>query len=183
MCLQEYSEIVLDPSEVSTENGKISRFPKPEIEIRFAPLQPNSMEVKHQDSTLPVKTLKTRKKRKSEEMDEVWPRPTDQICCVVFLMYYSDHLLKSYFYFLILMERDPRALSRVCLSNILKAKSIDNYGEKTTVNVRMIWLIDICSSLPQVCLVFNSHLDSYLYLVLPSVSLLLAIALKQWLLL
>lgn len=71
MCLQDYLEIVLDPSEVSTENGKTSRFPKPEIEIQFTPLQPNSMKVKHQGSTLPVKMLKTRKKRKSEEMDEV----------------------------------------------------------------------------------------------------------------
>ncbi|NXH76680.1 KI20B protein, partial [Hydrobates tethys] len=49
-----------------------SRFPKPEMEIQFTPLQPNKMEVKHQGSTLPVtvKVLKPRKKRKSEEMDE-----------------------------------------------------------------------------------------------------------------
>ncbi|KAM6306154.1 kinesin-like protein KIF20B [Aegotheles albertisi] len=69
---EDHSEIVLDSSEVSTENGKTSRFPKPETEIRFTPLQPNKMEVKHQDSTLPVmvKMLKQRKKRKSEEMDE-----------------------------------------------------------------------------------------------------------------
>ncbi|NWU62416.1 KI20B protein, partial [Pterocles burchelli] len=72
MCLQDHSEIVLDSSEVSTENGKSSRFPKPEMEIQFTPLQPDAMEVKHQDSTLPVtvKILKLRKKRKSEEMDE-----------------------------------------------------------------------------------------------------------------
>ncbi|NXF44949.1 KI20B protein, partial [Oceanites oceanicus] len=67
-----HSEIVLDSSEVSTENGKTSRFPKPEMEIQFTPLQPNKMEVKHQGSTLPVtvKMLKPRKKRKSEEVDE-----------------------------------------------------------------------------------------------------------------
>ncbi|NXJ38805.1 KI20B protein, partial [Ciconia maguari] len=72
ICFQDRSEIVLDSSEVSTENGKTSRFPKPEMEIQFTPLQPNKMEVKHQGSTLPVtvKMLKTRKKRKSEEMDE-----------------------------------------------------------------------------------------------------------------
>ncbi|NWX51856.1 KI20B protein, partial [Steatornis caripensis] len=72
VCLQDHSEIVLDSSEVSTENGKTSRFPKPEMEIQFTPLQPNKMEVKHQGSTLPVtvKMLKPRKKRKSEEMDE-----------------------------------------------------------------------------------------------------------------
>ncbi|KAF1563213.1 UNVERIFIED_CONTAM: Kinesin-like protein KIF20B, partial [Eudyptes pachyrhynchus] len=72
ICLQDHSEIVLDSSEVSTENGKTSRFPKPEMEIQFTPLQPNKMEVKHQGSTLPVtvKMVKPRKKRKSEEMDE-----------------------------------------------------------------------------------------------------------------
>ncbi|KFQ77663.1 Kinesin-like KIF20B [Phaethon lepturus] len=69
---EDHLEIVLDSSEVSTENGKTSRFPKPEMEIQFTPLQPNRMEVKHQGSTLPVtvKMLKPRKKRKSEEMDE-----------------------------------------------------------------------------------------------------------------
>ncbi|NXT48115.1 KI20B protein, partial [Pluvianellus socialis] len=69
---EDRSEIVLDSSEVSTENGKTSRFPKPEMEIQFTPLQPNKMEVKHQGSTLPVtvKMLKPRKKRKSEELDE-----------------------------------------------------------------------------------------------------------------
>ncbi|KAM9232958.1 LOW QUALITY PROTEIN: kinesin-like protein KIF20B [Leptosomus discolor] len=69
---EDHSEIVLDSSEVSTENGETSRFPKPEMEIQFTPLQPNKMEVKHQGSTLPitVKMLKPGKKRKSEEMDE-----------------------------------------------------------------------------------------------------------------
>ncbi|KAM6329782.1 kinesin-like protein KIF20B [Podargus strigoides] len=69
---EDCSEVVLDSSEVSTENGKTSRFPKPEMEIQFTPLQPNKMEVKHQGSSLPVtvKMLKSRRKRKSEEMDE-----------------------------------------------------------------------------------------------------------------
>ncbi|XP_071895691.1 kinesin-like protein KIF20B isoform X1 [Anas platyrhynchos] len=69
---EEHSETVLDSSEVSTENGRTSRFPKPEMEIQFTPLQPNKMEVKHQGSALPVtvKMLKTRSKRKSDEMDE-----------------------------------------------------------------------------------------------------------------
>uniref|UniRef100_A0A8C8AER5 Kinesin family member 20B n=1 Tax=Otus sunia TaxID=257818 RepID=A0A8C8AER5_9STRI len=67
-----HRKIVLDSLEVSTENGNTSRFPKPEMEIQFTPLQPDKMEVKHQGSTLPVtvKVLKPRKKRKSEEMDE-----------------------------------------------------------------------------------------------------------------
>ncbi|XP_074963919.1 kinesin-like protein KIF20B isoform X1 [Phalacrocorax aristotelis] len=69
---EDHLEIVLDSSEVSTETGKTRRFPKPEMEIQFTPLQPNKMEVKHQGSSSPVtvKMLKSRKKRKSEEMDE-----------------------------------------------------------------------------------------------------------------
>ncbi|XP_032551159.1 kinesin-like protein KIF20B isoform X1 [Chiroxiphia lanceolata] len=69
---EDHSEIVLDSSEVSTEDGKSSRFPKPEMEIQFTPLQPNKMEVKHQGSTSPVtvKMLKPRRKRKSVEMNE-----------------------------------------------------------------------------------------------------------------
>ncbi|NWW02387.1 KI20B protein, partial [Oreocharis arfaki] len=69
---QDHSEIVLDSTEVSTEDGKTSRFPKPEMEIQFTPLQPHKMEVKHQGSTSPVtvKMLKPRRKRKSVEMNE-----------------------------------------------------------------------------------------------------------------
>ncbi|XP_074670013.1 kinesin-like protein KIF20B [Strix aluco] len=44
---EEHSEIVLDSSEVSTESGNTSRFPKPEMEIQFTPLEPDKMEVKH----------------------------------------------------------------------------------------------------------------------------------------
>ncbi|NXA77060.1 KI20B protein, partial [Thryothorus ludovicianus] len=70
--LQDHSEIVLDSTEVSTEDGKMSRFPKPEMEIQFTPLQPHKIEVKHQGSTSPVtvKMLKPRRKRKSVEMNE-----------------------------------------------------------------------------------------------------------------
>lgn len=73
MYLQDHSEIVLDSSEVSTENGNPSRFPKPGIEIQFTPLQPSKMEVKHQGGTLTVtvKMLNPRTKRKSDELDEV----------------------------------------------------------------------------------------------------------------
>ncbi|NXA62725.1 KI20B protein, partial [Mohoua ochrocephala] len=69
---EDHSEIVLDSTEVSTEDGKTSRFPKPEMEIQFTPLQPHKMEVKHQGSTSPVtvKVLKPRRKRKSVEMNE-----------------------------------------------------------------------------------------------------------------
>ncbi|NXE66390.1 KI20B protein, partial [Calcarius ornatus] len=70
--LQDHSEIVLDSTEVSTEDGKTSRFPEPEMEIQFTPLQPHKMEVKHQGSPSPVtvKMLKPRRKRKSVEMNE-----------------------------------------------------------------------------------------------------------------
>ncbi|XP_066410831.1 kinesin-like protein KIF20B [Molothrus aeneus] len=69
---EDHSEIVLDSTEVSTEDGKTSRFPEPEMEIQFTPLQPHKMEVKHQGSTSPVtvKVLKPRRKRKSVEMNE-----------------------------------------------------------------------------------------------------------------
>ncbi|XP_065409591.1 kinesin-like protein KIF20B isoform X2 [Chrysemys picta bellii] len=69
---EDHSDTVLDSSEVSTENGRGSRFPKPEMEIQFTPLHPNKMEVKHQGSALPVtvKMPKTRRKRKSYELDE-----------------------------------------------------------------------------------------------------------------
>uniref|UniRef100_A0A8D0G5Z9 Kinesin family member 20B n=1 Tax=Sphenodon punctatus TaxID=8508 RepID=A0A8D0G5Z9_SPHPU len=70
---RDHSDIILDSSEVSTENGKTSRFPKPQMEIQFTPLQPNKMEVKRQGSTstITVKMPKTRRKRKSNEMDEI----------------------------------------------------------------------------------------------------------------
>lgn len=63
--------VVLDSCEVSTENNQSTRFPKPELEIQFTPLQPNKMAVKHPGCTLPV-TVKISKarKRKSNEMEE-----------------------------------------------------------------------------------------------------------------
>uniref|UniRef100_A0A7N5J835 Kinesin family member 20B n=1 Tax=Ailuropoda melanoleuca TaxID=9646 RepID=A0A7N5J835_AILME len=63
--------VVLDSCEVSTENNQTTRFPKPELEIQFTPLQPNKMAVKHPGCTLPV-TVKISKarKRKSNEMEE-----------------------------------------------------------------------------------------------------------------
>ncbi|XP_072481116.1 kinesin-like protein KIF20B isoform X2 [Notamacropus eugenii] len=66
------SVVVLDSSEVSTENEHTTRFPKSELEIQFTPLQPNKMSVKHPGSSMPV-TVKISKprKRKSSEMEEV----------------------------------------------------------------------------------------------------------------
>ncbi|XP_010724809.2 kinesin-like protein KIF20B [Meleagris gallopavo] len=70
---EEHLETDLDSSEASTENGKTSRFPKPEVEIQLTPLRPDKIEIKQHGSMLParVKMPKTRKKRKSGDMDEV----------------------------------------------------------------------------------------------------------------
>lgn len=63
--------IVLDSCETSTENSQTTRFPKPELEIQFTPLQPNKMAVKHPgcNSSVTVKIPKAQK-RKSSEMEE-----------------------------------------------------------------------------------------------------------------
>uniref|UniRef100_A0A670HN26 Kinesin family member 20B n=1 Tax=Podarcis muralis TaxID=64176 RepID=A0A670HN26_PODMU len=68
------SDTILDSCEVSSESSQASRFPKPEMEIQFTPLQPNKMEVKHQGSsaTVTIKVPKARK-RKSSAMDETAP--------------------------------------------------------------------------------------------------------------
>uniref|UniRef100_H3A3P1 KI20B protein n=1 Tax=Latimeria chalumnae TaxID=7897 RepID=H3A3P1_LATCH len=67
-----HSDVVLDSLDVSTESRKTSRFPKPELEIQFTPLQPNKMAVKHQGnaSTVTVKINQSGRKRKSWEMEE-----------------------------------------------------------------------------------------------------------------
>ncbi|KAM5140908.1 kinesin-like protein KIF20B isoform 2-T3 [Mantella aurantiaca] len=69
---QDASETVLDSSMISTENGKTSRFPKPQMEIRFSPAKPNKMEVKHHGDDLPitVKITRSTRKRKSGEMEQ-----------------------------------------------------------------------------------------------------------------
>ncbi|KAG9345984.1 hypothetical protein JZ751_007799 [Albula glossodonta] len=63
---------VLDSSDLSTENGRPSRFPKPELEIQFTPLQPNKMCVKQQggDTAVTVKITRSGRKRKSAEMEK-----------------------------------------------------------------------------------------------------------------
>ncbi|CAG05135.1 unnamed protein product [Tetraodon nigroviridis] len=64
---------VLESSEISLENGRTSRFPRPELEISFSPLQPNRMALRRQgqDSAVTVKITRSTRKRKSEEMDKV----------------------------------------------------------------------------------------------------------------
>ncbi|XP_075697323.1 kinesin-like protein KIF20B isoform X2 [Rhinoderma darwinii] len=69
---QDASDAVLDSSMISTDNGKTSRFPKPQIEIRFSPVKPNKMEVKHHgdDSPVTVKISRPTRKRKSTDMEQ-----------------------------------------------------------------------------------------------------------------
>uniref|UniRef100_A0A3P8T3E0 Kinesin family member 20Ba n=1 Tax=Amphiprion percula TaxID=161767 RepID=A0A3P8T3E0_AMPPE len=64
---------VLDSSEISTENGRTSRFPRPELEISFSPLQPNRMALRRQgeESAVTVKITRSARKRKSSEMEKV----------------------------------------------------------------------------------------------------------------
>ncbi|XP_041803723.1 kinesin-like protein KIF20B [Chelmon rostratus] len=63
---------VLDSSEISTENGRTSRFPQPELEISFSPLQPNRMALRRQgeENAVTVKITRSARKRKSGEMDK-----------------------------------------------------------------------------------------------------------------
>ena len=75
----EDGSVVLDSCEVSTENVQSTRFPKPELEIQFTPLQPNKMAVKHPGCPTPV-TIKIPKarKRKSGEVEEVSVGPSSK---------------------------------------------------------------------------------------------------------
>nr|XP_054606408.1 kinesin-like protein KIF20B [Nothobranchius furzeri] len=63
---------VLESSEISTENGRTSRFPRPELEISFSPLQPNRMALRRQgeESAVTVKINRAARKRKSSEMEK-----------------------------------------------------------------------------------------------------------------
>ncbi|XP_051724741.1 kinesin-like protein KIF20B isoform X2 [Ctenopharyngodon idella] len=64
--------MVLDSSEISTETGRRSRFPRPELEISFSPLQPDRFALKRQgeDSAVTVKISRPTRKRKSGEMEK-----------------------------------------------------------------------------------------------------------------
>ncbi|KAM9365003.1 kinesin-like protein KIF20B [Pholidichthys leucotaenia] len=63
---------VLDSSEISTENGRTSRFPQPELEISFSPMQPNRMALRRQgeEGAVTVKITRSARKRKSGEMEK-----------------------------------------------------------------------------------------------------------------
>uniref|UniRef100_A0A8C3AS47 Kinesin family member 20Ba n=1 Tax=Cyclopterus lumpus TaxID=8103 RepID=A0A8C3AS47_CYCLU len=64
---------VLDSSEISTENGRTRRFPRPELEIAFSSLQPNRMALRRQgeENAVTVKITRSARKRKSGEMEKV----------------------------------------------------------------------------------------------------------------
>ena len=63
---------VLESSQISTENGRRSRFPRPEMEISFSPLQPNRLALRRQgeQDSVTVKISRPRKRR-SNDMDRV----------------------------------------------------------------------------------------------------------------
>ncbi|XP_034407572.1 kinesin-like protein KIF20B isoform X9 [Cyclopterus lumpus] len=63
---------VLDSSEISTENGRTRRFPRPELEIAFSSLQPNRMALRRQgeENAVTVKITRSARKRKSGEMEK-----------------------------------------------------------------------------------------------------------------
>ncbi|XP_068424378.1 kinesin-like protein KIF20B isoform X2 [Clinocottus analis] len=63
---------VLDASEISTENGRTRRFPRPELEISFSSLQPNRMALRRQgeENAVTVKITRSARKRKSGEMEK-----------------------------------------------------------------------------------------------------------------
>ncbi|CAB1311911.1 unnamed protein product [Coregonus sp. 'balchen'] len=63
---------VLDSSEVSTDGRRERRFPKPELEIQFSPLQPNKLNIRRQgeDKSVTVKITRSARKRKSNEMEK-----------------------------------------------------------------------------------------------------------------
>ncbi|XP_066526924.1 kinesin-like protein KIF20B isoform X2 [Hoplias malabaricus] len=63
---------VLDSSEVSTEMGRRSRFPRPEVEIAFSSLQPDRFALKRHgdESAVTVKISRSARKRKSAEMEK-----------------------------------------------------------------------------------------------------------------
>ncbi|XP_029962136.1 kinesin-like protein KIF20B [Salarias fasciatus] len=63
---------VLESSEISTENGRARRFPQPELEISFSPLQPNRMALRRQGQrdAVTVKITRSGRKRKSGEMEK-----------------------------------------------------------------------------------------------------------------
>lgn len=58
--------------EVSTEGGGVSRFPRPEVEIQFSTLQPNTMNLRHPGDahSTTVKITRSARKRKSAEMEK-----------------------------------------------------------------------------------------------------------------
>ncbi|KAK7142426.1 hypothetical protein R3I94_011945 [Phoxinus phoxinus] len=64
--------LVLDSSVISTETGRHSRFPRPELEISFSPLHPDRFALKRQgeDSTVTVKISRPTRKRKSGEIEK-----------------------------------------------------------------------------------------------------------------
>ncbi|XP_077350630.1 kinesin-like protein KIF20B isoform X3 [Festucalex cinctus] len=63
---------VLESSEISTEDGRTSRFPRPEMEISFSPLRPDRMALRRRGDSgaVTIKLTRSARKRKSADMDK-----------------------------------------------------------------------------------------------------------------
>ncbi|XP_076142338.1 kinesin-like protein KIF20B isoform X2 [Alosa pseudoharengus] len=63
---------VLESSQISTETGRRSRFPRPELEISFSPLQPDRLALRRQgdDEAVTVKIKRSARKRKSTDIEK-----------------------------------------------------------------------------------------------------------------
>ncbi|XP_031435020.1 kinesin-like protein KIF20B isoform X1 [Clupea harengus] len=63
---------VLESSQISTETGRRSRFPRPELEISFSPLQPHRLALKRQgdEEAVTYKITRSARKRKSGDMEK-----------------------------------------------------------------------------------------------------------------
>lgn len=64
---------MLESSQISTETGRRSRFPRPELEISFSPLQPHRLALKRQgdEEAVTYKITRSARKRKSGDMEKV----------------------------------------------------------------------------------------------------------------
>ncbi|XP_037127972.1 kinesin-like protein KIF20B isoform X3 [Syngnathus acus] len=72
-CCRSGCPSLLESSQISTENGHASRFPPPQMEISFSPLQPDRMALRRRGhpEAVTVKITRSSRKRKSADVDKV----------------------------------------------------------------------------------------------------------------
>ncbi|XP_037127970.1 kinesin-like protein KIF20B isoform X1 [Syngnathus acus] len=71
-CCRSGCPSLLESSQISTENGHASRFPPPQMEISFSPLQPDRMALRRRGhpEAVTVKITRSSRKRKSADVDK-----------------------------------------------------------------------------------------------------------------